>query len=328
MNKRILGRSGLEVSEIGLGCWAIGGPSFSEQGTPNGWAGIDDNESLRGLHKAYELGINHWDTADTYGLGHSERLLGKALKDGISRDKLIIASKVGWHRGTAANAFEPGHIREQLEQTLTNLGVDYIDLYYFHNPYFGENDMYLEAATEMMYRLKEQGKFRVLGQSAYSYADFLRVWQVNKAEVLQLPYNAMRSPFDAESDNIFRLADENDLGVVMFGTYAKGLLLGKYDPKNPPQFEPGDIRGNVADFNQSFLEKLEPALNKLRERFGNDSQQLARVANQYAISRSKNAVPIPGFKNARQVESNANTGGQPLNKEEVQFVTEVFASFK
>jgi myo-inositol catabolism protein IolS len=79
VNYRILGKSGLKVTEIGLGCWAIGGPSFSDDGQPNGWAGADDQASVKGLLKAYELGINHWDSADAYGKGHSERLIGKVF---------------------------------------------------------------------------------------------------------------------------------------------------------------------------------------------------------------------------------------------------------
>ena len=86
---RKLGKSGLEVTEIGLGCWAIGGPSLGDDGSPNGWAGNDDKESLAALHKAHELGINHWDTADAYGKGHSEHLIGESFKQGIPRDKII-----------------------------------------------------------------------------------------------------------------------------------------------------------------------------------------------------------------------------------------------
>ncbi len=168
LNHRTLGKSGLKVSEIGLGCWAIGGPSFSDDGYPNGWAGNDDHESLKGLFKAYEIGINHWDTADVYGRGHSERLIGRVFREGVKRDNIILASKVGWFKGTAVHPFEPLHIRHQLEQSLWNLGTDYIDIYYLHNAYFGEDHEYLERAAETVHTLKEEGKIRVIGQSAYS----------------------------------------------------------------------------------------------------------------------------------------------------------------
>jgi myo-inositol catabolism protein IolS len=328
LSYRKLGKSGLEVTEIGLGCWAIGGPSFGDDGSPNGWAGNDDKESLAALHKAHELGINHWDTADAYGKGHSEQLIGEAFKQGIPRDKIILATKIGWFRGTAKHPFEQLHVRHQLEQSLQNLQTDYVDIYYLHNSYFGENDQYLEGAAEEIHRMKDEGKIRVIGQSAYTIEQFKRVCPVSKPEVLQLPYNAMRSPFDSPETDIFNWADEQDLGVVMFGTYAKGLLTGKYDAKKPPTFEHGDIRVNVELFQQEFLLKFEPALKKLRERFGDDQQNLARIANQYALTKSKNAVAIPGFKNRAQVESNYQTMSQPISQEDMNYIADTLAVFK
>lgn len=325
---RTLGKSGLKVSSVGLGCWAIGGPSFTDDGFPNGWAGNDDKESMAGLIKAYELGINHWDSADTYGKGHSERLIGKAFAGGVKREDIILATKVGWFKGTAPHPYDPLHVRQQLEQSLKNLNTDYVDIYYFHNPYFGENDQYLQPAAQEVHKLKAEGKIRVIGQSAYSFDQFTRVCPVTDPEVLQLPYNCMISPFDKPESNIFGWAEQRDLGIVMFGTYAKGILLGKYDPANPPRFERGDIRGNVQHFGREFLEKFEPALIRLRERFGNDPQELARIANQYALAKSKNAVAIPGFKNVTQVEANFKTMGKPISEEDFRFVTDVLAIFK
>jgi len=325
---RILGKSGLKVTEVGLGCWAIGGPSFSDDGFPNGWAGNNDQESIKGLYRAYELGINHWDSADVYGRGHSERLIGHVFREGVRREHIILATKVGWFKGTAAHAFEPGHIRHQIEQSLNNLGTDYIDIYYFHNAYFGEYDQYLEPAADMVHALKKEGKIRVIGQSAYSFEQFEKVVPVTKPDVLQFPYNALSSPFDKPENDIFRWADERDLGVVMFGTYAKGLLLGKYDPLKPPRFEQGDIRSDNDQFKRDFLDKLEPALNLVRKNFGHNATDLARMANQYALSRSKNAVAIPGFKNVQQVEANFHTMGHPLKASELQLIEQIFSEFK
>ncbi len=325
---RILGKSGLKVSEVGLGCWAAGGPSFDDEGQPVGWSGNDDKASLAGMFRAWELGINHWDTADVYGKGHSERLIGKAFREGVKREEIVLAGKVGWFRGTAAHPFEPLHIRHQCEQSLANLGTDYLDIYYLHNPFFGENDEYLEPAAEQMFRLKEEGKIRVIGQSAYSYEQFLKVCPVTGPEVLQLPYNALRSPFDTPETDIFTWADQRDMGLVLFGSYAKGVLLGKYNPDNPPQFDVGDIRNRVEDFGAEFLRRLSDALDKLRTRFGESAEELARVANQYALSKSKHAVVIPGFKNERQVTVNAGTMGKPLSREECLLIEEVMNIFK
>jgi len=325
---RRLGKSELKVSEIGLGCWAIGGPSFDDNGEPTGWSGNNDADSLAGLYRAYELGVNHWDTADVYGKGHSERLIGRVFREGVKREEIVLASKVGWHKGTAAHSFESLNIRNQLEQSLKNLNTDYLDIYYLHNPFFGEKDQYLNPAAETMHQLKEEGKIRVVGQSAYSYKQFLRVCQTTKPEVLQLPYNALRSPFDALRSDIFSWSDENDMGVVMFGSYAKGILLGKYDENNLPQVEDGDVRARSGEFESDFLRRLKPALNQLRDRFGSHLGDLARVANQYALSKSEAAVVIPGFKNERQVTVNTATMDKPLTIEEIRFVESVFESFK
>src|SRR5205807_3620708 len=127
---RLLGKSGLRVSEVGTGCWAIGGPDWNLE-MEMGWSGTNDEQSLAGLRRAFELGANHFDTADVYGHGHSERLIGKFLR-GVSRDEVVIGTKVGYFRGCAAHAFHPLHMRHQLEMSLNNLGTEHIDIYYLH----------------------------------------------------------------------------------------------------------------------------------------------------------------------------------------------------
>ena len=317
MNYRTLGRSGLQVSEISLGCWAIGGPSWRD-GNPVGWSGNDDKESLDGLRRAWELGINHFDTADVYGDGHSERVLGEWLRE-APREQIIIASKVGWFKGTAGHAMEHVHIRHQLEQTLFNLGTDYIDIYYFHNANFGPQDKYLENAAATVHRLQEEGKIRVVAQSAYSFADFQRVCPVTKPDILQFHYNAFGSEFD-KPGNLFEWAQSQNLGMVLFGPLAQGLLLDKFDPDNPPQFGEGDIRAGNQGFSREKLLDIRQKLQPLKERFGGETQDLVRVALQFALAQSPNACVIPGFKNARQVDSNAGAASQALSVEDVEFV--------
>jgi myo-inositol catabolism protein IolS len=315
---RILGRSGLKVSEVSLGCWAIGGPAWRD-GEPVGWSGNDDEQSLAGLRRAYELGINHLDTADVYGDGHSERVIGQFLSD-VPRDKVVIASKVGWFRGTAPNAMQPIHIRHQLEQTLMNLKTDYLDIYYFHNANFGPNDVYLEEAADMMRRLQQEGKVRVIGQSAYSYQDFMRVCPVTRPDVLQFHYNAFGNAFDQPNTNLFRWANEQNLGIVLFGPLAQGLLLDKFDPDHPPQFGEGDIRSSNQQFTRERLLEIRERLQPIKQRLGGDVQSMVRMASQFALAQSPNACVIPGFKNAKQVESNAQAAGKPLSAEDVEFI--------
>lgn len=318
MEYRMLGRSGLRVSEVSLGCWAIGGPSWRD-GNPVGWSGNDDEESLAGLRRAHELGINHLDTADVYGDGHSERVIGRFLK-GIPRDSVIIASKVGWFKGTAPSAMHPVHIRHQLEQTLTNLGTDSLDIYYFHNANFGPNDQYLESAAETMRELQKEGKVRVIGQSAYSYADFMRVCPITRPDVLQFHYNAFGNQFDQPETNLFRWAEQQNLGVVLFGPLAQGLLLDKFDPEHPPRFGEGDVRATNQSYSKERLLEIRNKLQPIKEHFSSGVQDLVRAAIQFSLAKYSNACVIPGFKNARQVESNAQAAGQPLTTQEVEII--------
>jgi aryl-alcohol dehydrogenase-like predicted oxidoreductase len=241
----------------------------------------------------------------------------------IPREGVIVASKVGWSKGTAPNAMQPVHIRHQLEQTLTNLGTDYLDIYYFHNTNFGPNDQYLEEAAETMRQLQKEGKVRVIGQSAYSYADFMRVCPVTRPDVLQFHYNAFGNQFDLPDTNLFRWAAEHNLGMVLFGPLAQGLLLDKFDPNHPPQFGDGDIRANNQAYTKERLLEIRRKLQPNKELFGHEVQDLVRVAI-YALAQSPNTCIIPGFKNARQVESNAAAAGQPLSAEEVTLIRSVF----
>jgi aryl-alcohol dehydrogenase-like predicted oxidoreductase len=318
MNYRILGKSSLRVSEISLGCWSIGGPSW-RNGNSVGWANNNDVESLAGLRKAYELGINHFDTADVYGDGHSERLVGKFLKE-VPREKIIIATKVGWFKGCALHPMEPLQVQHQFEQSLANLGTDYVDIYYFHNADFGENDKYLHTAAEVAHRFKEKGMIRVVGQSAYSYQDFQRVCPVTQPDVLQFHYNALTPTYDQPETDVFAWAEKQNLGMVVFGPLAQGLLLDKYDPYHPPQFGDGDVRSSNKRFTTEGLLELRKKLAPIKERFGGTTVDLVRLFLQYALVRSANACVIPGFTKISQVESNAAASGKSLNKEEAEFI--------
>ncbi len=318
MRKVQLGTSGIEVSEISLGCWAIGGASWRD-GNPVGWAGADDAQSLAGLRRAYELGITHFDTADVYGDGHSEVLIGQFLRE-VPRDQLVIASKVGWFKGTAQSAMQPLHVRHQLEQTLDNLGTDYLDIYYFHNADFGADDRYLEESAELLRTSQQEGKIRAIGQSAYSFADFQRVCPTVRPSVIQFGYSALGSDFDDRANNLFCWAESNGYGMVLFSPLAQGLLLDKFNPGEPPQFGEGDIRGTSDAFTPESLGNLRERLGPIRERFGSTTADLARVALQYALSRSAQACVIPGFKNPAQVETNMSTADKPLSAQEIAFV--------
>lgn len=323
MNYRNLGNTDLKVSEISLGCWTLGGLNWIN-GVPNGWANVDENEVREAIFYALDKGVNHFDNADSYGNGRAERLLAKIL-DNKNKD-VIIATKVGWFPGTAAHAYEAQHIRHQCEQSLVNLKRDYIDLYYFHHGHFGDNNEYLDDAIEMMYRLKEEGKIRFIGQSAYSHEDFQKLVPKVKPNVLQSFANAIDDRFIADNSPTRKLMDENKISFVAFSPLAKGLLLDKYKKDAPPKFEEGDHRARSDSFSPENLAKLEPKLKKIKEHFGSNIEDLARVALQYVLHYKVVAAVIPGFRNLNQVKTNLSAADKPLTDDEFNFVKEIFSS--
>src|SRR3984957_9567333 len=281
MKYRSLGNSDVKVSEVSFGCWTMGGLNWVN-GTPNGWANVDEEEIIRAIKTGLDAGVNHFDNADVYGNGRAERMLTRALKKlGVKSTDVIIATKIGHFPGTAEHAYEPAHIRHQCEQSLVNLGRDYIDLYYFHHGNFGEKDRYLHEAAATMDALVKEGKVRLKGQSAYSYADFERVVPVVKPVALQSWAHAMDDQFVRPGSRLVKLMEKHDLTFVAFSPLAQGLLLDKYSAENPPQFEAGDYRKGHQGFGAESLAKIKPKVEKLKARFGSSIEELAATALNY-----------------------------------------------
>lgn len=322
MRYRRLGQSDIEISEISLGCWTMGGLNWVN-GDPNGWANVDEAEVKRAIDYALDQGVNHFDNADVYGNGRAEQMLARILGDRTK--KLIIATKVGWFPGTAAHAYEPAHIRHQCEQSLINLKRDVIDLFYFHHGNFGPQDHYLDGAVDMMYKLKKEGKIRLIGQSAYSHDDFTRVIPKVKPDVLQSWAHIMDDQFIKEGTPTRKLLDERKMSFVAFSPLNQGLLLGKFDSHNPPKFEAGDHRVGDKRFTTETLLALQPKIDKLKARFGADAKDLARVALQYLLAQPVVACVIPGFRNLNQVQVNLAGQDKPLSPEDVSYIRQVFA---
>ena len=156
---RQLGATGITAPAIGIGCWAIGGPD-DNLGMPIGWStGADEAQSLAGLETAWQRGARLYDTADVYGHGRSERLLGRLIAQ-IPRHEIVLASKVGYFAGTAEHGFEPRHMRRQLEQSLDNLQTDHLDIYAFHHPNFGTDDRWLQLRDRRHANLPRPGPYQ------------------------------------------------------------------------------------------------------------------------------------------------------------------------
>ena len=261
--KRIrFGRTGEDVSAVALGTWGHSGPNEAG-GVPVGWSGHDDNQATAAIITAYENGINHFDTADVYGNGRAERLIG-GVWEGVSRDEIFLATKVGWDKGEFEDYYHPALIQRHLEASLKNLKVDLIDLYYFHHCDFGPGDRALDDALEVMLRAKEAGTIRYIGLSDWDASKIVRLVDRVDPDVVQ-PYRNVVDD-DYVTSGLKEIVDERDLGVAFFSPIKHGLLLGKY--KLPSTFPNGDFRSRIDDFRDSeTLDRYQQAASALEGRF-------------------------------------------------------------
>lgn len=322
MNVREIGKTGVRVSEISFGCWTMGGLNWVN-GQPNGWANVDESEVTAGIKAGLDAGVNHFDNADVYGNGRAERMLARCLdRLGVKSTNVIIASKVGHFPGTAEHAYEAAHIRHQCEQSLINLRRDYLDLYYFHHGHFGPGDRYLADAIETMRALQREGKIRVIGLSAYSEDDFERLVPQIRPSVLQSWAHALDDRFIREGSRVQTLMEKFELSFVAFSPLAQARLLDKYNPNQPPEFDPGDHRRDRKDFGAEALAALKPKLEKLKQRFGSSTEDLARMAIQYVLAMPRVCCAIPGFRNERQARCNVAGAGRPLSPDDIRFIRE------
>lgn len=327
MLQRPLGDSGLTVSEIGFGCWTMGGPNWSG-GNPVGWTEVNEGEILAGIKAGLDAGVTHFDNADVYGNGRAERMLRDCLKKlGVPASDLTIATKVGWHRGTGEHAYEPANIRHQCDTSLRNLGVDTIDIYYLHNDGWAEDGQpgNLPDAAETMHSLKAEGKIRVIGQSAYSDAGFARSVEVLKPQVFQSWASMLFDNFIRPGSVVQGLMSDHDISFVAFSPLAQGLLLDKFDPERPLGVGEGDVRKGSKDFRPESLRQIKPKCQELKARFGDSVDDLASAALRFVLGHERVACAIPGFRNERQARCNVRAASDAaFTAEDLAFCRDLF----
>tara|TARA_R110000782_G_scaffold19101_3_gene51987 strand:- start:5467 stop:6471 length:1005 start_codon:yes stop_codon:yes gene_type:complete len=331
MQQRPLGNSGLSVSEIGFGCWTMGGPNWSE-GNPVGWTEVNEDEVLAGIKAGLDAGVTHFDNADVYGNGRAERMLRDSLRKlGVKASGLTIATKVGWHRGTGAHAYEPANIRHQCETSLRNLGVDAIDVYYLHNDGWAEDGQpgNLPDAAETMHALKAEGKIKVIGQSAYSDAGFERSVEVLKPQVFQSWASMLFDNFIRPDSVVQRLMERHGISFVAFSPLAQGLLLDKFDPEKPLPIGEGDVRKGSKDFQPESLRIIKPKCQDLKARFGDSVEDLASAALRFVLGHDHVASAIPGFRNEHQARCNVKAAQDPaFTAQDLAFCRDLFRNLQ
>jgi aryl-alcohol dehydrogenase-like predicted oxidoreductase len=314
------GRTHATVPTVSLGTWGHGGPNTSE-GTSVGWSGNDDTAAKEAIRTAYRNGITHWDTADAYGNGHAESLIGEMWENGeVPRREIFLATKFGYVKGPSGHFYDPEFMHEQCKRSLHNMKVQTIDLYYFHHCDFGPNDEYFPDALKMMRRLKREGKIRFIGLSDWDARKIMRFIDRVEPDVVQ-PYRNLIDD-DYEASGLRKYVALHDLGVAFFSPLMHGLLLGKYD--HPQRFPEGDFRRNVPQFGDpSFIARMKHAAKEMRMRFAKHPEPVLHAVVGALLSGNPTATVLLGQRNPKQVEAAAKIG-EPLSDRDAEWVRKVY----
>ena len=318
MRKIILGRTNTTVSAISLGTWAFGGENKIGKKSV-GWANQSDRDSRSVLIKAWEKNINHWDTADVYGEGHSERIIGSMWED-IPRNSIFLATKVGWDMGPFSHWYHPKHMKNKIEESLTNLKTDYIDLLYLHHCNFGKQDEYFDDAVEVLKSFQSQGKIRFTGLSDWSNERIVKYLDACNPDVIQPYRNIMDNTY--EESGLKNIVNKNNLGVCFFSPLKHGLLTGKY--KNTAVFKDGDHRSGIKDFqDKDKIKKVMLNCEKLEKKFFHyDNPIMHGVVNALFFDSPTGCVLL-GQRNINQVET-ASTLGEILSEKDTNWVKSLY----
>jgi aryl-alcohol dehydrogenase-like predicted oxidoreductase len=295
MHYRSFGTTDLKVSEIGFGGWAIGGVADAG-GTPLGWGRANDDESLAAIRRARDLGVTFFDTADSYGYGRSESLLGIVLAR--KRQDAIIATKVGVVRspdGRARKDFTREHISHAVDGSLRRLRTDYIDLYQLHNPTL--DDLKRDDLHEAMSRLQEVGKIRYWGVSVTTPEEGIEIVNRGWGYSLQVLYNVLNQ---APATALFPLAKQKGYGIIARVPLASGLLAGKF--RQDTTFAADDVRQNF--LTPKRLEEVIPRVDEAKSIIGGTARSLAEGALRFVLANDAVSTTIPGMRNVRQAEMN------------------------
>jgi aryl-alcohol dehydrogenase-like predicted oxidoreductase len=312
MKHRILGKTGLSVSEIGFGAWAIGG--ISEAGGVHwGWGEVPEPDAINAVRKAQSLGVNFFDTADVYGNGRSEEILGKALAKHWG--EVYVASKVGnaLRDGVSVKDWSREHITRSCEQSLKRLRKDVIDIYQLHNPI--KEDILRGDWVETMDNLRQQGKIRFYGVSVFVPEEGLAVLRRGAGHVLQVAYNPLRQEMESE---VLPMAQKKGFGIIARVPLYYGILAGKYTAQTT--FSRTDHRSH--SLAPEVMRELAPRADRLKPLAqawsqlpgapeGAGAVPLAEWSLKFVLAHPAVSTVIPGARNARQAGQNCAISDLP-----------------
>jgi aryl-alcohol dehydrogenase-like predicted oxidoreductase len=314
---RILGNSDLHLTAIGFGAWAIGGSNWEFS-----WGPQDDNESVAAIHRALDLGVNWIDTAAIYGLGHSEEIVGQAVKSHSGAKPLIFTKcSMRWHADRSIyRSLKANSLAEELEGSLRRLGVETIDLYQIHWP---DPDSELEEGWEALARLREQGKIRWIGVSNFSIAQMKRAQKIAPITSLQPPYSMLRRTVEVE---ILPFALANGIGVINYSPMLSGLLAGTMTAERIAALPAEDWRRKNVEFKEPRLSRNLRLVELLREIGSGHGVNPGVVAVAWTLRNPALTAAIVGGRSGKQVEGLAPALTFKLSGEEYERINAFLAA--
>ncbi|HUJ96013.1 MAG TPA: aldo/keto reductase [Terriglobales bacterium] len=318
MQTRQLGNSDLKIAPVGYGAWAIGGPGWQFA-----WGSQDDSDSVAAIHRALELGVNWVDTAAVYGLGHSEEVVGKALK-GWSGAKPYVFTKCGlrWDsKGETQIVLRPDSIRQEVEDSLRRLAVDVIDLYQIHWPPSPDSPE-LEEAWSTMADLKREGKVRWIGVSNFNVKQLRRAKAIAPITSLQPPYSLIHRQVE---EDILPYCLREGIGVIVYSPMASGLLSGAMTRERAAKLPKDDWRSSHPDFREPRLSQNLAVVEKLGEIGNRHGRTPGEVAIAWVLRNPAVTGAIVGARSARQADGVMRAGELRLSDKETNEIEETAA---
>jgi aryl-alcohol dehydrogenase-like predicted oxidoreductase len=300
MQTRPLGRTGLPISPVGFGAWAVGGGDYAF-----GWGAQDDRDSIAAIERAVALGINWIDTAPVYGLGHSEEVVGRALSRIGSARRPYVFTKCSlvWNEGEreVSHSLAPDSLRREVEASLRRLGLDAIDLLQIHWPGWPPpaSSSRIEEAWAALAELRKAGKVRHLGVSNFGVADLERAERIAPVETLQPPYSLLRRRVEAE---ILPWCRAHHAGVIVYSPMQAGLLSGKMTPERVAAFPADDWRRGNPEFQEPKFSQNMRLVDALRRVGARDGRNPGEVAVAWVLRHPAVSGAIVGFRRPQQVE--------------------------